>query len=840
MNPADAPVKKPKRKRIKKRNTGENALKRFFPDNFIEMHRTQGVIFQVTDPESAAVVAQTWESAGRRPTNIVKLKRSVLQWQVLPEPLHEALKGSNPEEFTAVGCCAVDAVLNRIDPACAFVVVRTKDSARGQWSIVAIYAPPPALVIIDTATLSAEVLRVFLCDMVPKRVQHPSTSVSSVALAPAPLLHVTVEHDTADNSHSEDDESDNNKSPSSLSLPNLLCETSSQISPLAPGVPCGVVMATECAQAEIKLTLDQIEPVSLQSSSSSSCLTQQKRGSPCTMPSSLGSSSFVHDNMSPLNLNESGSSGKFSDVIQQRQHFSRTFSEQPVQSALPSIGCLVNRQVHALGRCESEGNVFKQSGVSTPRSLGCSIQGGQPEFHGLCPSLDHSFQSQDMQRSSADPLFGGAEPPPTPLSLMPPESDVLGYVSIAPDPLLSPCEPLPQLTSPTDRKRPMASPSSTQPDWQQQQQQVPSNFGFDTFTPLDPLMWQAHPDVCCGSLHSSESYHSPDLRPSSELDFSHLHSRSMCNIHPNPLSPSFHSENISSKQVPRTFPQEPVGSPENFASLTVECPKQAQALSHGSALSSPTAVPVLPPDPSHVGLHECYRIMAEKVWSASFGENRTAPWPSFLVFVREGGGPSIDPILQPFFCLPSQPDLVRRSRWVMFVLLFHISAWRDDPRPFLAASEAEEWVKNWAFYGVLNRNSADAIMLNSVCEENSCLFRTSDSSWGFIVMSRKNRTLQQNFWHTLFGHHRPGETVMVTTLGKHGSALDMNILESSEVEKDFFYDPKNPYSDRYGSLREIIETKSSMEGFKYVPIIQSSSSYVVSGYSPDPSSSFFC
>lgn len=175
----------------------------------------------------------------------------------------------------------------------------------------------------------------------------------------------------------------------------------------------------------------------------------------------------------------------------------------------------------------------------------------------------------------------------------------------------------------------------------------------------------------------------------------------------------------------------------------------------------------------------------------------------------------------------------------MFVLLFHVSAWRDDPRPFLAVSEAIEWIKNWAFYGVLNRSGADAIMLNSVCEENGCIFRTSESSWGFLVLTRKNRTLQQSFWHTLFGHHRPGETVMVTTLGKHGSALDMNILEPAEVEKDFFYNPKNPYTDRYGSLREIIETKSSMEGFKYVPIIQSSSSYLESGYTPDPSASFF-
>ena len=36
-----------KKKRIKKKHTGENALKKFFPDNLLKLHKTQGVIFTV-------------------------------------------------------------------------------------------------------------------------------------------------------------------------------------------------------------------------------------------------------------------------------------------------------------------------------------------------------------------------------------------------------------------------------------------------------------------------------------------------------------------------------------------------------------------------------------------------------------------------------------------------------------------------------------------------------------------------------------------------------------------------------------------------------------------------
>jgi len=211
--------------------------------------------------------------------------------------------------------------------------------------------------------------------------------------------------------------------------------------------------------------------------------------------------------------------------------------------------------------------------------------------------------------------------------------------------------------------------------------------------------------------------------------------------------------------------------------------------------------------------------MAESIWSASFSDD-TCTWPEFVDFIREGGAPvAMNPLLQSFFCDSSEPSTVKKSRWVMFVLLFHKRSWVDDPRPFLSIDEAMEWTQKWAFYGVKDRNSANTLLRNNVLQDCCCLFRTSESSWGFVVFSRKNVTLQPNsYWHTLFGHHRPGETVMVTTLGKHGSALDMDVDES-EVDKDFFYDPVSPYGNRYDSLRSIVEAKSVSEGFRYAPML---------------------
>jgi len=224
--------------------------------------------------------------------------------------------------------------------------------------------------------------------------------------------------------------------------------------------------------------------------------------------------------------------------------------------------------------------------------------------------------------------------------------------------------------------------------------------------------------------------------------------------------------------------------------------------------------------------------MAESIWSACFSDD-TCSWPEFCAFIKEGGAPAeMDPILQPFFCGTDDPSTVKKSRYVMFVLLFHTRSWVDDPRPYLAINEAVEWTKNWAFYGVKDRSSANTLLRNNLLQDSCCLFRTSESSWGFVVLSRKNVTLPPNsYWHTLYGHHRPGETVMVTTLGPHGSARDMD-LDESEIDKDFFYDPTNPQTTRFDCLRAIVEAKSTSEGYHYAPMLQSSS-YLEGADSPD-------
>jgi len=147
-------------KPAKKKHTGENALRRFFPDNFSALHRTQGVLYAFDSAEEA-------RAAGISPVQLIKLKRSVLQWVTIPVVI---MKGLNPlpDTFTAIGCCAADAVLNRVDPHRAFIVIRTPESGKGQWNIVALYNPPQT-VICDRASLNAEVAEVYKNEQASKK-----------------------------------------------------------------------------------------------------------------------------------------------------------------------------------------------------------------------------------------------------------------------------------------------------------------------------------------------------------------------------------------------------------------------------------------------------------------------------------------------------------------------------------------------------------------------------------------------------------------------------------------------------------------------------------------------
>ena len=79
----------------------------------------------------------------------------------------------------------------------------------------------------------------------------------------------------------------------------------------------------------------------------------------------------------------------------------------------------------------------------------------------------------------------------------------------------------------------------------------------------------------------------------------------------------------------------------------------------------------------------------------------------------------------------------------------------------LALAEAARDLHEGVFHGVLVRASADTL-LRSLVQHRACyLFRTSESSRGFVVLSRKRTSIRGDaFWHTLFGHHRPGEAVL--------------------------------------------------------------------------------
>lgn len=65
----------------------------------------------------------------------------------MPEEVVEPL-APYKSHICSVGCCAVDAVLNRVDPSRIFVVARGNATMRGQWVIVG-YLNPPAGIVTD-------------------------------------------------------------------------------------------------------------------------------------------------------------------------------------------------------------------------------------------------------------------------------------------------------------------------------------------------------------------------------------------------------------------------------------------------------------------------------------------------------------------------------------------------------------------------------------------------------------------------------------------------------------------------------------------------------------------
>lgn len=66
--------------------------------------------------------------------------------------------------------------------------------------------------------------------------------------------------------------------------------------------------------------------------------------------------------------------------------------------------------------------------------------------------------------------------------------------------------------------------------------------------------------------------------------------------------------------------------------------------------------------------------------------------------------------------------------------------------------------------------------------------------------------------HTLIGHHRKGEMIILKQTGTNKE--DLFLGDKSEVSKDFFYEASRP-DMHYSSLQEYVLTKERDEGCKY-------------------------
>jgi len=236
-------------------------------------------------------------------------------------------------------------------------------------------------------------------------------------------------------------------------------------------------------------------------------------------------------------------------------------------------------------------------------------------------------------------------------------------------------------------------------------------------------------------------------------------------------------------------------------------------------------------------LYERYRSVAENCWNLRFGDVETCRWEAFRAFVcMDKLAPTeyslLDQLIE-FFCERHDTTTVLRIRWVMFVLLFHTRAWEDDPRPVLAVQEAVRCMQTEAFHGVQIRPIADSLLRSAMQNKACYLFRTSDTSCGYLVLSRKHTSIRgDTFWHTLYGHHRPGECVVLSIVGgRVGAYQEVALANPQEIASDFFYDPSNPLGSRFQSLRAIAESKSAQEGFQYAPVMH------VSGYLSDSDAS---
>lgn len=113
------------------------------------------------------------------------------------------------------------------------------------------------------------------------------------------------------------------------------------------------------------------------------------------------------------------------------------------------------------------------------------------------------------------------------------------------------------------------------------------------------------------------------------------------------------------------------------------------------------------------------------------------------------------------------------------------------------------------FHGFTERVEADRILREQ--DDPICgLFRSSKSSCGFLVFSRKG--IGNVTKHTLIGHHRKGEMTILKQTGTNKE--DLFLGDKSEVGRDFFYEASRP-DMHYSTLQEYVLAKERDERCKY-------------------------
>lgn len=107
-------------------------------------------------------------------------------------------------------------------------------------------------------------------------------------------------------------------------------------------------------------------------------------------------------------------------------------------------------------------------------------------------------------------------------------------------------------------------------------------------------------------------------------------------------------------------------------------------------------------------------------------------------------------------------------------------------------------------------------------EKPCCLFRMSESSEGFLVLSRKSQLMESNqFIHSLVGRHRPGDPLI--SWKQSIECFGDTPVRPEEIGHEFYFEAKDP-TEHFANLRELVAAKGRREQANY-EIIPKGSGY---------------